>query len=81
MAARLEGASWDAQRTVKRANVLLQPRRLMIAPAAVGCKRMLGMRQIDEVAHDVYCPSMHRTDTAIDLLPPRWRLSPRRPKL
>lgn len=20
---------------------------------------------------DVYCPSMHRTDTAIDLLPPR----------
>jgi len=42
----------------------------MIAPAAVGCKWMLGMRQIDEVGHrtvDVYCPSMHRTDTAIDL--------------
>jgi hypothetical protein len=34
-----------------------------------------------QAALDVYCPSMHRTDTAIDLSPPRWRLSPRRPKL
>ena len=39
----------------------------------VGCKRMLGMRQIDEVAHgiiDVYRSSTHRTDRAIDLSPP-----------
>jgi hypothetical protein len=34
----LEEENW----CVQRSNVPLQPRRLMIGPAAVGCKRMLG---------------------------------------